>query len=298
MSQHDYVIDNGSGLAVRADINSVLGAIVTDNSGTTEPPVTYPNMKWADTTSGWLKQRDTLDSFWIKCHPLNGSISVNVTAASTLDLTANSVNTDYFHIAGTTTISSVTLENGQKRLAIADSAFTLTHSSSLLVQGGVNYTTRAGDFLIFAGEAGGVVRVNIVRANSAIDGPCFSAYQSTAQSLSANTATKLLFQTEEYDTANCFASSRFTPNVPGLYGVNAVAHAASSASYLIISIYKNGSLHREFRDTNGFAGQITIDVQMNGTTDYIEAYLSLSTAQNTSALQTQTFFQASFKQGL
>ena len=37
MATHDYVIDNGTGSAVRADINLLLKAILTNNSGTTDP---------------------------------------------------------------------------------------------------------------------------------------------------------------------------------------------------------------------------------------------------------------------
>lgn len=65
MSQHDYVIENGSGLAVRQDINSVLAAIVSGNSGATEPITTYANMPWFDTTNNQYKIRDKTNSFWI-----------------------------------------------------------------------------------------------------------------------------------------------------------------------------------------------------------------------------------------
>ena len=40
MAQHDYVIDNASGAAVRADLNNVLTAIVSNNSGATAPSQT------------------------------------------------------------------------------------------------------------------------------------------------------------------------------------------------------------------------------------------------------------------
>lgn len=65
MSQHDYVIDNGSGAAVRADINSALQAIVSNNSGAAEPATTYAYMLWADTTTGLLKMRDGSNLTWV-----------------------------------------------------------------------------------------------------------------------------------------------------------------------------------------------------------------------------------------
>ena len=42
MAQHDYVIDNSTGANVRADINSALQAIVTNNSGSSLCQQKYP----------------------------------------------------------------------------------------------------------------------------------------------------------------------------------------------------------------------------------------------------------------
>ena len=41
MSQHDMIIDNSTGANVRADINNALGAIATNNSGSSAPSTTY-----------------------------------------------------------------------------------------------------------------------------------------------------------------------------------------------------------------------------------------------------------------
>lgn len=50
MAQHDYVIANQTGLEFRQDLNNALNAIVTQNSGASEPSVTYPGMIWLDTS--------------------------------------------------------------------------------------------------------------------------------------------------------------------------------------------------------------------------------------------------------
>ncbi len=67
MSQHDYVLDNASGLLFRADLNNVLQAIATNNSGNTAPTETYPFQFWVDTSGAnpILKQRNAADSAWI-----------------------------------------------------------------------------------------------------------------------------------------------------------------------------------------------------------------------------------------
>lgn len=64
-SQHDYVLDNNPGATFRADLNSVLGAIVTNNSAATEPTTKYPNMWWYDTSTGLLKRRSNANDAWI-----------------------------------------------------------------------------------------------------------------------------------------------------------------------------------------------------------------------------------------
>jgi len=65
MAQHDYVIANGTGAAVRSDLNGALGAIVSNNSGATEPATTYAYQWWPDTTTGLLKIRNAANSAWI-----------------------------------------------------------------------------------------------------------------------------------------------------------------------------------------------------------------------------------------
>lgn len=65
MSQHDYIIDNQSAPAARADINAVLQAIATTNSGATAPVNTFANMLWYDTATNQLKKRNEADSAWL-----------------------------------------------------------------------------------------------------------------------------------------------------------------------------------------------------------------------------------------
>ena len=65
MSQHDYIIDNQSAPAARADINAVLQAIATTNSGATAPVNTFANQLWYDTAANQLKKRNEADSAWL-----------------------------------------------------------------------------------------------------------------------------------------------------------------------------------------------------------------------------------------
>lgn len=63
--QHDYTIDNNAGRNVRLDINAVLAAIVSNNSGDTEPTDTFPYMFWFDSDNDILKMRNADDDAWI-----------------------------------------------------------------------------------------------------------------------------------------------------------------------------------------------------------------------------------------
>jgi hypothetical protein len=83
MAQHDYVIANGSGSAVRADLNDALAAIVSLNSGTSEPTDTFAYMLWADTTAGVLKIRNAANNAWITLRELDGTLTIEGGSAST-----------------------------------------------------------------------------------------------------------------------------------------------------------------------------------------------------------------------
>ena len=133
-----------------------------------------------------------------------------------------------------------------------------------------------------------------------ISGPAFSAWQSSAQSLTANTITKLQFQTEEFDTANCFdnvTNFRFTPNVAGYYQVSGALTNATILAQIALSLYKNGNVYK--RLYNGVGGGNTSTgagsclVYLNGTTDYIELYGLTTSTQNAFNDASGTYFQAS-----
>ena len=86
MAQADYIIANGTGAAVRSDLNGQLAAIVSNNSGATEPATMYAYQWWADTTTGLLKLRNSANSGWVTIRQLDGEFSTvpveNGTAAA------------------------------------------------------------------------------------------------------------------------------------------------------------------------------------------------------------------------
>ena len=76
MATHDYVIDNATGANVRADINLVLQAILTNNSSSSAPSTTAAYMWWADTTNGVLKIRNSSDNAWVELLQLDGTLTL------------------------------------------------------------------------------------------------------------------------------------------------------------------------------------------------------------------------------
>jgi len=128
--------------------------------------------------------------------------------------------------------------------------------------------------------------------------PAFSAYQSSAQTLSTGVMTKLQFQTKEFDTASAFDSTtnyRFTPLVAGYYQVSGLLSPNASATVVRVEIYKNGStIKRLFAggtaSTTGNGGSAL--VFLNGSTDYVELYGSFAVGQAATASIEATYFQA------
>jgi hypothetical protein len=65
MAQHDYNIANQTAANARTDINNVLSAIATNNSGSSAPSTTFANMWWYDTSNNILKIRAEGNDAWI-----------------------------------------------------------------------------------------------------------------------------------------------------------------------------------------------------------------------------------------
>ena len=97
MATHDYVIANGTGAAVRSDLNDALAAIVSNNSGSSEPGTTYAYQWWADTNANVLKIRNSSNDGWITLRELDGTMLIEDGSASTPGLAfADDVNTGIF----------------------------------------------------------------------------------------------------------------------------------------------------------------------------------------------------------
>lgn len=137
-------------------------------------------------------------------------------------------------------------------------------------------------------------------------GPAFSAYASTAtQTITVGTWTKVLFQTEDFDTNSNFSSSAFTPTVEGYYQINTcIAWPANPTSGNAVALYKNGSIFKigsYFANSNiGPRTVMSALVYANGSSDYFEIYVINNTAASlnlNTAGQADTWINGSMTRG-
>jgi hypothetical protein len=133
MAQADYIVANGTGAAVRSDLNGQLAAIVSNNSGATEPATMYAYQWWADTTAGLLKIRNAANNAWITLRELDGTLLMEDGTAAAPGLSfASDLDTGFFS-AGANAIGIAT--NGVERVEFGTSEVVFN-------DGGANYDFR------------------------------------------------------------------------------------------------------------------------------------------------------------
>ncbi len=172
MATHDYVIDNSTGANVRADINNVLQAILTNNSSSSAPSTTAAYMWWADTTNGVLKIRNSSNNDWVELLQLDGTLTLEDGSASTPALSfRDDLNTgvyssaaDTFNVAtagvermelGATTIFNEDGADVDFRIE-GDTDANLFHVDAGNDRIGISTSTPDSLFHVFAGSAGSI----------------------------------------------------------------------------------------------------------------------------------------------
>ena len=151
----------------------------------------------------------------------------------------------------------------------------------------VNEIIKQSGSSISIGESGDTVSIEGI-ANT----PAFESYLSSDQTLSNNTATKITFDLEAFDTDSTFNTSnnRFTPAVSGKYYIygrlifndGSVAGDDTHA----VQIYKNGSRYADiFTKANSRDPIITynqiIDLDSD---DYVEIYANINNSDGSRAI--------------
>ena len=152
MATHDYVIDNGTGAAVRTDLNNVLSAIVSNNSSSSEPSTKYAYQWWADTTTGILKIRNSSNNGWVELLQLDGTLTLEDGSASTPGLAfRDDLNTGIFS-SGADNFDIAT--GGSVRANVS--------STGLAVTGNVSATTFVGNIDAVDGDFDGTLEADAI----------------------------------------------------------------------------------------------------------------------------------------
>jgi len=141
---------------------------------------------------------------------------------------------------------------------------------------------------------------NLTLNNAALKStPAFMAYNSTVTSMTNNSPTKVLFQTENFDIESCYdtSTSKFTPTVAGKYFFNASVSVNSTGNFdkNDVNFYKNGSAFANFRTyhTSYTTSHGSVIIEANGSTDYFEIYYEQNSGGALNTINNQsTFFSA------
>jgi hypothetical protein len=174
----------------------------------------------------------------------------------------------------------------------SDATVGFSKVTSNLITGATAETSIAGadSILIYDDSASALrkmTRTNFVSGLSVANTPAFEATKSSYQTLTDETVTKVQANTETFDTDNCYDNAtnyRFTPTTAGKYFVYFQAFPEALALNVLFNpvlyIYKNGSSYAPMsfvsnNSTFSSTQPITVNciVNMNGSTDYVEAFV-------------------------
>lgn len=264
MSQNDMSIANAAGSVVRADINSALQALASNNGGAAAPSTTYANQWWFDTVNDQLKIRDEANTSWIIVASLSGTTWIpyrsgtaigpmatlddtaiardlvmsgkriltaaqTIASATTVDLSAATGNV--ITVSGTTPVTGWgTVQNGAVFIIIFSGAVPCTHNAtSNIMIGGVSRTQVAGDMAVLLSLGSGNWRWLI---NSKADGSAIVGATAVATQADQEAATSLTV----YVTPG---RQHYHPSAAKAWGsIN--TSAALVVSYNVSSVTDNG----------------------------------------------------------
>jgi hypothetical protein len=264
----------------------------------TAPSTANSSDFWVNNDTGFMYQNfgNSANPVWAEVGPTGTLSNTSPGAISATTITAsNTVNVTYTPATSIGAALNISAANTQGGTGYADFLKVTNTSGGATNPNKTFRVDSVGSFhiinsaytttLLGLTEAG---NLNIagqyqVSGKQAVNGPAFSAYaNASGQTITSGSQQKVLFQTEEFDTNNNYASSRFTPTVEGYYQLNAEVRldGASGTGEMMIILYKNGSEYKRGTNqqgtqiaTNFWAMQVSSLVYANGTSDYFEIYI-------------------------
>ena len=179
---------------------------------------------------------------------------------------------------------------------IADGAVESEHLNNNVISGQTELAVAPASTDELLISDGGVLKRIDVSLVGGDNTPAFYAKMSSHQGVAHNATVKIQFDTEVFDTDSCYDPStnyRFTPTTAGKYlvTVNLYLDSEGQGNMRIFTprIYKNGSNYAQsgFDKATGYENNgiesLTAIVDMNGSSDYLEAYVYHFTQDNSSS---------------
>lgn len=153
----------------------------------------------------------------------------DVASATTTNL--ETATGDLIDVTGTTAITAITLNDGHERTVRFTGILTLTNGASLVLPGGANITTAAGDFAVFRGYAAGVVRCVAYEriAGTPIGTVTGMGANVPAFLVTPSSANLLAALTDETGTGSSVFATSPTITTPNIVGVATNSSAAAGS---------------------------------------------------------------------
>lgn len=202
MPQHDYVIDDASGAAVRTDLNGVFQAVLTNNSGDSIPATPTAGVNhyqwYANTSTGFLSYKDgsgnNLAANYFNIAKLTGGLNVDQPSDFNGDVIFNGTHSNsafkiYFDADNTGGFGALIFNDLTKLVVGTDQDMGFLHSS------GVNVITSITDSPLLIQTGKGMFsynfRIETTSADGSANDTAYEAIQDGGQKLYFNSVKKL-----------------------------------------------------------------------------------------------------------
>jgi hypothetical protein len=175
------------------------------------------------------KAGDTFTGAVTFSHVIKEKHANDVASGASIDL--STVAGNFVHITGTTGISTITLSQGQRMVAVFDDVLTLTNGANLILPSGANITTAAGDTMVVVGDGTGPVKARVISYQRASG--LAIANMNTARLIGRTTASS--GPAEEITVGTGLSLSGGTLSLASTGGKTVIASGSMSGASVVLS---------------------------------------------------------------
>ena len=242
MAQHDGVIDNGTGNAVRTDINNALAAINSNNSGGSDPSTTYAYQFYADTGDNTFKIRNAAN---------DGYINISITGVLCTE------NFGLAPLSGATFTGTVKLNDNIKAIFGTGNDLEIFHDSndSIINDAGTgNLKLQLGGSTKFEVTSAGATLTGALSVTSTVDGRDIATDGSKLDGIESGATADMTSEEIQDIVGAMFSSNTET-------GITATYQDADGTIDLVV-----GTLNQDTTGTAAIATTVTVADESSDTT--------------------------------